>query len=154
MDAHVMDSLITGYDHLIETIDPPDPDDRHVLAAAIAGGANVLVTINLKDFPANRLAPFDIEAPTPGHIHPQSSPAAQSRDDRCRSSSPRRPAQTTQIAGSLSRNAPGTGPARNGRATASAPGKDIKGRLGQVALVIIDSTVALARLPPRAAGCC
>jgi len=70
MDAHVMDSLVTGYERLIETLDLPDPDDRHVLAAAIAGGADVLVTKNLKDFPADRLAPFGIEAQ-----HPDSSSA-------------------------------------------------------------------------------
>jgi Uma2 family endonuclease len=29
----------------------PDPDDRHVLAAAIVGSADVIVTFNLKDFP-------------------------------------------------------------------------------------------------------
>jgi len=65
MDAHVMDSLVTGYEHLIDTLDLPDPDDHHVLAAAIAGGADVLVTTNLKDFPADRLAPFGIEAQHP-----------------------------------------------------------------------------------------
>src|SRR5206468_7800890 len=42
-----------------------DPNDRHVLAAAIQGGAEVIVTANLKDFPAVALAPFGIEA-----LHP------------------------------------------------------------------------------------
>jgi predicted nucleic acid-binding protein len=40
----------------------PDPADRHVLAAAIRGRADVIVTMNLKDFPAGTLAPYGIEA--------------------------------------------------------------------------------------------
>ena len=43
----------------------PDPNDRHVLAAAIAGHADCIVTGNLKDFPANIVEPLDIEV-----IHP------------------------------------------------------------------------------------
>src|SRR3954468_23279831 len=35
MDQHVPDSLVTGYELLIPTLALPDPDDRHVLAAAI-----------------------------------------------------------------------------------------------------------------------
>jgi predicted nucleic acid-binding protein len=43
----------------------PDPDDVHVLAAAIAGHADCIVTANLKDFPADRVGAFGIEV-----IHP------------------------------------------------------------------------------------
>lgn len=39
----------------------PDPEDRHVLAAAIRARAQVIVTNNLKDFPNECLAPWDIE---------------------------------------------------------------------------------------------
>jgi hypothetical protein len=46
-------------------LDLPDQDDRHVLAAAIAGHAGCNVTANLKHFPLRHLAPFGLEA-----IHP------------------------------------------------------------------------------------
>ncbi len=65
MDAHVLDGLVTGYEPLIDALELPDPDDQHVLAAAIVGRADLIVTKNLKDFPAHRLAPFGIEAQHP-----------------------------------------------------------------------------------------
>lgn len=51
----VRDCLVTGYEPIVEVLDLPDPDDRHVLAAAIRSGAQVIVTDNLKDFPATVL---------------------------------------------------------------------------------------------------
>jgi predicted nucleic acid-binding protein len=65
MEAHVRDALVSGYEELIESLDLPDPDDRHVLAAAIRGRADLIVTANLKDFPADRLAKWGIEAQHP-----------------------------------------------------------------------------------------
>ena len=41
---------------LVARLSLPDPDDRHVLAAAIAGGAEVLMTLNRADFPTRTLA--------------------------------------------------------------------------------------------------
>jgi len=62
MNEAIPDVLVRGYEPLIPSLDLPDSDDRHVLAAAIKIGAQTIVTNNLKDFPAERLAPWDIEA--------------------------------------------------------------------------------------------
>ncbi len=65
MDEHVRDCLVTGYEPLIDAVELPDPDDRHVLAAAIVAGADLIVTFNLKHFPESALKPFAIEAQHP-----------------------------------------------------------------------------------------
>ena len=61
----VPDCLVTGYEHLIDELWLPDPDDRHVLAAAIRAGAQAVVTRNLKDFPQRALDGFEIFARHP-----------------------------------------------------------------------------------------
>lgn len=65
MNKNVLDSLVTGYEALIPTLTLPDQDDRHVLAAAIVGRADVIVTFNLKDFPRSALQAHRIEAQHP-----------------------------------------------------------------------------------------
>ena len=65
MDAHARDSLVTGFEHLIPSIELPDADDRHVLAAAIQGGANLIITFNLKDFPPEQLNRYQVSAQHP-----------------------------------------------------------------------------------------
>ncbi len=65
MDDAILDASVTGYEDLIEGLSLPDPDDRHVLAAAIRGEAGVIITFNLRDFPGDRLAPLGIEAQHP-----------------------------------------------------------------------------------------
>ncbi len=65
MDKATRDSLVAGYEPLTETLSLPDPKDRHVLAAAIVGRCDVIVTRNLKDFPSEALTPFHIEAQHP-----------------------------------------------------------------------------------------
>ena len=62
MGEHFPEALVTGYEPLIATLELPDADDRHVLAAAIRCGAQYIVTDNLADFPAQVLARFNIEA--------------------------------------------------------------------------------------------
>lgn len=44
---------------------PSDADDRHVVAAGMAGHADCIVTANLKDFPCDILEPLGIEAMHP-----------------------------------------------------------------------------------------
>ncbi len=65
MDAAIEDCLITGYEPLIPTLHLPDADDRHVFAAAIQAQAQVIVTYNLRDFPAATLAPHNLTAQHP-----------------------------------------------------------------------------------------
>lgn len=65
MNSHVRDCLVTNYEYLIPHLQLPDPDDCHVLAAAIIGGADVIVTTNLSDFPQSILDQYDIEAQHP-----------------------------------------------------------------------------------------
>jgi predicted nucleic acid-binding protein len=65
MDLHAVDALVTGYEDLIPGLRLPDPNDRHVLAAAIRGQADVIVTMNLRDFPAQIVGQFGIETQHP-----------------------------------------------------------------------------------------
>lgn len=61
----VPDCLVTGYEPLIDGLKLPDPDDRHVLAAAIKAGAQAIGTANVRDYPPEYLQQWDIEAKTP-----------------------------------------------------------------------------------------
>jgi hypothetical protein len=65
MTQAVPDCLVRGYEPLIEGIELPDPDDRHVVAAAVRCGAQVIVTFNLDDFPSERLGRYNLEAQHP-----------------------------------------------------------------------------------------
>ena len=65
IDQAVADCLVTGYEHLVEHLHLPDPEDRHVLAAAIRSGAAAIVTMNLRDFPDDVLEEYEILA-----VHP------------------------------------------------------------------------------------
>ena len=62
MAEHFDDALVIRHEPLVGVLDLPDPDDRHVLAAAIRCSARYIITDNLADFPEEVLAGFDIEA--------------------------------------------------------------------------------------------
>jgi predicted nucleic acid-binding protein len=65
MNTHVRDCLVEGYEHLVPCIELPDPNDHHVVAAAIHARADAIVTFNLKDFPPAVLNPLRLES-----LHP------------------------------------------------------------------------------------
>jgi hypothetical protein len=65
MNAAVADCLVTDYEALVTGLDLPDPDDRHVLAAAIRCGAQVIVTMNLRHFPPESLRRYHIDPQHP-----------------------------------------------------------------------------------------
>jgi predicted nucleic acid-binding protein len=65
MNRAVPDALITGYERLIDSLVLPDPNDRHVLAAAIHAKASVIVTFNERDFPPAVVRPLDIDVCQP-----------------------------------------------------------------------------------------
>lgn len=57
--------LVSGYEAHIPTLTLPDENDRHVLAAAIEAGAEIIVTFNLRHFPKKTLTPLGIRAVPP-----------------------------------------------------------------------------------------
>ncbi|MGI8548347.1 MAG: PIN domain-containing protein [Gemmatimonadaceae bacterium] len=65
MREAVPDCMVTGFEHLEDGLELPDPDDRHVLAAAIRANAQTIVTFNLRDFPDHVLERYDIESKHP-----------------------------------------------------------------------------------------
>lgn len=62
MDQNALDCLVENYQSIIPGLSLPDPNDRHVLAAAIQSNSSLIVTFNLKDFPANRIKKYGVEA--------------------------------------------------------------------------------------------
>jgi predicted nucleic acid-binding protein len=63
MEAHIPNVMVTGDQRRIASLVVPDPNDRHVLAAALHCKAHVLVTTNLKHFPKSVLSSH-------GHLRP------------------------------------------------------------------------------------
>lgn len=83
MNDAVPDCLVVEYEPLIEGLTLPDPDDRHVLAAAIRANAQAIVTFNLADFPAEVLGRYNIEAKHPDDFVLDSIDLAQAAVVRC-----------------------------------------------------------------------
>jgi hypothetical protein len=65
MDVALPDAEVQGWEAHLEGLTLPDPDDRHVLAAALAARAGTILTMNVRDFPASALAPQGVVA-----VHP------------------------------------------------------------------------------------
>jgi predicted nucleic acid-binding protein len=58
------EALVDGYQEITDALTLPDPEDRHVLAAAIKAGAHAIITENGRDFPSAVLAQYGIEKHT------------------------------------------------------------------------------------------
>lgn len=65
MNNALPDGNVENYEIIIEGLELPDVNDRHVLAAAITAKADVIVTFNLKDFPTKYLEKYNLVA-----LHP------------------------------------------------------------------------------------
>lgn len=65
LNLSVEDCLVHDYEDLIDQLSLPDPDDRHVLAVAIRGKADRIITTNRSDFPASVLERHGIIAQSP-----------------------------------------------------------------------------------------
>lgn len=61
MDGAFEDASVSGWESLEGSIVLPDENDRHVVACALVGGADAIVTNNIRDFPDKTLAPLNIE---------------------------------------------------------------------------------------------
>ena len=65
MTAAFPEALVTGYEKLVHGIEIPAQEDRHVVAAAIRGGAGAICTANARHFPRRAVSRFGIQVLTP-----------------------------------------------------------------------------------------
>lgn len=50
-----------NFEKILNELDLPDKDDRHILTTAILSNAEFIITFNLKDFPIQELSKYDIK---------------------------------------------------------------------------------------------
>lgn len=62
------EALVDGFQPLEPCLQQINPGDRHVLGAAIRGGAGRILTLNTRHFPEEAVAPFQIEMVSPADI--------------------------------------------------------------------------------------
>jgi hypothetical protein len=107
MNSAVPDCLVTGYESIIDSVDLPDENDRHILAAAIHCGADAIVTFNLKDFPGATLSIYHVEPQHPDdflvHQFSLNQVAVLHAARRCRSRLKRNPRSADQYLLALER---------------------------------------------------
>lgn len=60
MNQEFEDAFVHGWEPLVDVIELPDRNDRHVVATAVLGCADVVVINNLKDFPVGALSGFNL----------------------------------------------------------------------------------------------
>ena len=94
------DASVTGWEPLESGITLPDPDDCHVVAAALRGRADMIVTANLRDFPSDVLGSVGLEVQHPDdfllnqlHLEPDLTMATLHRQ----AAATKRPAITTTV---------------------------------------------------------
>ena len=65
MDEALPTAMVSGYEDHVAAVNLPDPSDRHVVAAGIAAGASIILTWNVRHFPAKELRKFSLRKETP-----------------------------------------------------------------------------------------
>ena len=64
MERAFPEAMVTRHEPLVPSM-TNDPKDRHVMAAAVRGRADVIVTLNVRDFSPEACEPHDVDVQTP-----------------------------------------------------------------------------------------
>lgn len=114
MDRHAPDALVGGYHELALALTLPDPNDRHVLAAAIREKADVIVTNGIRDFPPAVLGEYGLEAQTPDQLRSSPPRSVPKRSLQCRRRASVQHAESGPDSRGISGDPSISGPGRNG----------------------------------------